>query len=59
MERKVVAAVRQFMSGQEGLEQVEYAIATALIIAAVAVALTALNMAIGVQMDEVRAILGF
>lgn len=48
---------RQFLRDERGLESVEYAVMTALIVGALATALGTLAVSIGNQMDDTRIVI--
>ena len=54
----MMTVLKRFLMEEEGLETVEYAVMTALIVGAVIVAVGALAVTIGNRFDEVRTTIG-
>lgn len=55
--RALANRMKAFMVQDEGLEQVEYAVMTALIVAALVTAITLLSGAIAARFDAVRGVI--
>ena len=55
---KLSNTFKKFISDESGLELVEYAVMTALIVAAIVIAITTLSGTIGARFDDVETTIG-